>query len=509
MENNKNAATVNDGFKHNKSFGYFSIPFTINKSKYKALTKHIDTIADKTIEKPSADNKNNSNSSQINNPQSTACSTNKPQNDKTIVNNSPDNSATNTATAKTPKDDSNKNKKASTSNTRFDSCRYIFSYITQIFKSNNYYKIDIEALKKEMNNKDIFDKLFPLKSTEPAIRFPAKCEEISIFILDKCKGYLIFKIDYNNMTLEDIEPFSYYFRHIVNSTKNNSTFAEIACFILGVRKFESFERTKEDLTTPFYYLHLPQTYICDVLQLVCNKMDYTDEMKNAHYVTLGRGYQTAESTINDYIEKSKYDMLFSPRPNVTWIGNPSTLTCLIKADDDSTKHSTSNLQNDYLCLFLTLLNQRHTLLSFMTDMVRYKNDSGKLLKIQDKLNAFKLAESFKTVSNEYAYQNIYDRMYAILDIDTLMADINDISTHAAEQKENNIEKLFKIFTVAASIETLYNIFSVLVPLIFSYIVNDQRPDNFFTEIGTLSGCVASVIILAIIFTIAPKIIKRK
>lgn len=448
MENN-NELMSKELFVYNQSFGYYTIPFTIKSKKYNTFNKHINSLTSHSEESILADSE------------------------------------------------------------RFKACRYVFSYIKEIYKSNEYFTIDISALEKKMDCEDIFTNLFPLKARNSEVRFPATLEEISILILGKTKGYILFKVNYNEMSLTQIETFSYYFRHIVNSTKNNSTFAKICCFILGVKDYENFKASKEDLTTPFYYLSFSETYVCDVLQLVCQKIENPEKDKNSHLVCLGRGYANLQETTEKYVENSNYDMRFSPKPNVTWVGSPNTLTCLLEADDFSSKFLTKNIENDHLCLFLALQNQRHTLLSLMTDMVIFKNQSRKLLQIQKKLNAFKLAESFKTVSNEYSYQNIYEQMYNILDIDNLIADISDISTHAAEQKEKNIEKLFKIFTIAASVETLYNIFSVLVPLIVSYLETNKIPENFFTEIGTLSGCIISVILLSVLFITIPKITKRK
>lgn len=448
MENNTEVMSK-EQFIYNQGFGYYTIPFTIKSQKYNAFNKHINSLISHGEGSILADSD------------------------------------------------------------RFKACRYVFSYIKEIYKSNNYFTIDLPTLEKRVGCEDLFINLFPFKAPNTNKRFPATLEEISLLIFGKSKGYILFKVNYNDMSLTQIETFSYYFRHIANSTKNNSTFAKICCFILGVKDYENFKASREDLTTPFYYLSFSETYICDVLQLVCHKIESSEKVRNDHLVCLGRGYRSPQDTIDDYVGNSNYDMRFSPRPNITWVGSPNTLTCLLEAENFSSKVLTKNIENDHLCLFLTLQNQRHTLLSLMTDMVIFKNKPHKLLQIQKKLNDFKLAESFKTVSNEYSYQNIYEQMYNILDIDELMSDISDISTHAEEQKEKNIEKLFKIFTIAASVETLYNIFSVLVPLVVSYIKNQEAPADFFTQIGTLSGCILSIILLAILFTIIPKITKRK
>ena len=180
VQNGNEEAPKEIVFKNNRSFGYYTIPFTINKHKYSAFKKRINTIISHS--------------------------------ERDILSDSE----------------------------RFKSCRYVFSYIKEIYKTNDFYKIDSDALTREMNCPDVLDRLFPFSDKKSGKRFPSTLEEISILVFGKSKGYLMFKVCYNDMSLRDIEIFSYYFRHIVNSTENNCTFAQICAFILGVEKYETF-----------------------------------------------------------------------------------------------------------------------------------------------------------------------------------------------------------------------------------------------------------------------------
>ncbi|MBR3780959.1 MAG: hypothetical protein IKK63_07160 [Clostridia bacterium] len=379
---------------HNESIGYFIIPFRINPRRYKDFKKHIEYLS--------------------------------------------------------------VNGKASDKN-RFEKCRYLFSSITDIYKNADYFQIDNEKLKSSMENgSDMWDKILPLKALNSKARYDAEVEEISALIPDKSKGYLLFKVNYLDMKLTQIESFTYFFRHIANSTRNNSSFARIACYLLGIEDYENFEQRKNDMTQPFCYLSSTTGYICDVLQLVCRKI--TDK-REEHLACLGRGYQNVGATANNYTNNSNYDIEFSSNKFSIWVGSPNTLTCVLEEDNDFTSHVQANIENDYLCLYLTLQNQRHTLLTYMEDMVNNRNKPHELIKIYQSLNKFKIAESFKTVSNEYAFQNIYEHMYKILDIDKLMEDINDVSANAAEQKSKKIESVFGVFAIVSAIETFYNLFT--------------------------------------------------
>ena len=376
----------------NESIGYFIIPFRINSGKYRSFKNHLETLS---------------------------------VNGRTSAKN------------------------------RFKNCRYLFLSITDIYKNADYFTVDTEKLKRNMKNgADEWGRILPLKAQESTERVAAEIEEISAFIMDKTKGYLLFKINYRNLELIQIESFSYLFRRIANSTRNQSSFARVACYILGVEDYENFNRRTEDMTTPFYYLSSTSSYVCDVLQLVCRKIQ---ESRNEHLACLGRGYINIGATTDNFNENSDYDIIFQSNKFATWVGCPNTLTCVLEEENKFTSYTRSNIENDYLCLYLTLQNQRHSLLSFMTDMVNNRDKPRQLIKIHNALNKFKLAESFKTVSNEHAFQNIYERMYLIQDIDKLTEDINDVSANAAEQKSKRIESAFAVLAIVSAIETFYNL----------------------------------------------------
>ncbi len=429
---------------YNDSIGYYIVPFKIKKHKYSALKKHLAKLSAK------------------------------------------DNDA---------------------SENRFRNCRYIFNSIRDIYKSCSYFKIDFYLLRAEMVDGEMaFNKIIPFESADEGKRFSARVDEISAFVMGKSKGYLIFKINYCDMTLEQIESFTYFFRHIANSTPFDSTFAQVSCHILGVKDHKDFKEDKNDFVSLFYYMPLKNTYVCDVLQLICRKIP--ENSRDSHLICLGRGYKDLGMTENSYIKDSRHDMELKSNKYTTWIGSPGILTCVLEEDNNFTRYTQSNIENDHLCLYLTLQNQRHTLLYFMTDAVKDKKKSGKLIKAQRKLNDFKLAESFKVVSNEYSYQNIYEKMYEILDIDKLAEDISDVSANASEQKNKNIERLFSIFTVIAAIETFYNIFGVLVPLIADARYGDMAED-FWLQIIIAVVCVGVSLLLTILCLFIPKLWQKR
>ncbi len=425
---------------YNDSIGYYIVPFKINKHKYSALKKHLTKFS-------AEDN--------------------------------------------------------DVSENRFRNCRYVFKSIRDIYQGCDYFKIDFNLLKAEMvDGETTFEKILPLESADEGRRFAARVDEISAFLTNKAKGYLVFKINYCDMTLEQIESFAYFFRHIANSTPFNSTFAQVSCHILGVKDYEDFKKDKNDFVSLFYYMPFKNTYVCDVLQLICRKIP--ESSRESHLICLGRGYKDLGMTENNYIKDSRHDMELKSNKYATWVGSPGVLTCVLEEENNFTRYTQSNVENDHLCLYLTLQNQRHTLLYFMTDAVNNQKRPGKLIKAQRKLNDFKLAESFKVVSNEYSYQNIYDKMYAILDIDKLTEDISDVSANASEQKNKNIERLFSIFTVIAAIETFYNIFGVLVPMIVDARCGDIAED-FWLQIIIVVVCVGVSLLLTILCLFIPKL----
>jgi hypothetical protein len=84
------------------------------------------------------------------------------------------------------------------------------------------------------------------------------------------------------------------------------------------------------------------------------------------------------------------------------------------------------MKNDYLAMYLFLLNQRYSLMYLLSELTK-TTDSKKLDEIEDMLNNFKVCFSFKIVSNEMVYQNLYNKMYNVLGIDKLIDDVQDAS----------------------------------------------------------------------------------
>lgn len=404
-------ASEREKFEASESFGYFIVPFWINK--YKSLKKHLSGIVKETI------NKN-----------------------------------------ETPYD-----------------FQYLFKYVKNIFDASEYFEID----KSKLCEEDL-KSIFPIQDVDTGKSYNANLLDISIYLMDKTKGFLLFKVDYNAMTEEDLKYFVYYFSHIGNSyNENNSkistTFSKIVAEILKFKDYKTFTKTKGDFTTPFYYIAKKGNCVCPVLQLV--KRDFSamsDEEYKKYCYCIGRGYYSTENLTEERINNNgNVDMIFQPTTSTKWFGNQRNLVCVCNTaiKDTLQKNAASNIEQNYIYLYLTLLNQRFTLLTYMSQLVELKTKSGKLAKIYDKISEFKLLESFKTISDEFAYQNIYSQMYRILDIDDLMNDINEISLKVREQKSRKLENLFKMFTVISAIATFYKIFDVLCPFILNSIKSSK------------------------------------
>lgn len=364
--------------------------------------------------------------------------------------------------------------------------QYLFSHIKRIFTENDYYEINVNNILDKLNGRTVAfrGENITLDKLNENIIFPedmknkAVLQQASVYIIEKSEGFLLFKINYENMTNSEILRFTYNFSRIGRSVENPASYKATTLFslvvaeILGVEDYKLLSNNNRDLSTPFYYISQRDNFICPVLQLVKRDFaDVTDSEFRKFCYSLGRGYINTEGFSEERIKNSgEIDMIFEPTESINWFGNQRNLVCVCDSsvkNDSQSKYISNNVCQNYLYLYLTLLNQRFTLLTYMTQLVEFKNEQKKLIEINEKLARFRLIESFKIVSDEYTPQTIYSNMYRILDIDDLMNDINEISLKVKEQKGRNIENLFKWFTIISALATFYKIFDVLCPFIIN------------------------------------------
>ena len=136
---------------------------------------------------------------------------------------------------------------------------------------------------------------------------------------------------------------------------------------------------------------------------------------------------------------------------------------VILADHFLKKYKPLHLSNNYWFVYLLLLNQRFSAISYL-DKVSQLNTYSR--KEREKLNLnisrLKTVFSFIVISDDQLYQNLYTQLYSILDIDRLLTDIQDNETQLEMIQNHELlenEKMTSRFLFGLSVLSL---FSVLV-----------------------------------------------
>jgi hypothetical protein len=125
-------------------------------------------------------------------------------------------------------------------------------------------------------------------------------------------------------------------------------------------------------------------------------------------------------------------MIYEPYSYDHWAGSQEGFVNLFHCSDDEAgnwfimNRKTSQLSENYSFMYLILLNQRFSAISYLNKISRMDKYTRKEKeKLNLKMSRLKTVFSFSVVSDDQLYQNLYTKMYGILDIERLLADIHD------------------------------------------------------------------------------------
>lgn len=361
-------------------------------------------------------------------------------------------------------------------------CTRLFSYITDIFKTNTdisgVYKVNSRLYKKlEFPEKKPieFDEnktaIVPVAAGNRAkLKYNATADDAFIVYYNKI-GFLVFEIGYNDMSIDDIINFAHRFKRMGDS--RSAVKSGVAAphkdgqgYLLGNIWSVVEGIINTSLVQPFFYSSCVKIGDCNILQFV--NYDFKPEDSAVHL--LGRGYDSSFAGV-DMKGISNVDMKFEPYTYIQWRGCQSVMACIANnaaaaENSAATEYFVKSflpqaIRNDYLYMYILLLLQRYTLLYFIGEMTR-AGDNKALQEIYNEMLNFKQSVSFNVVSNELTYQNIYNEMMRVLDINNLFEDINDLSEKVMSQDEkrqegamNNLSLVLAIMGIAEIVPTVF------------------------------------------------------
>ncbi|MBR4872791.1 MAG: hypothetical protein IKV00_03020 [Clostridia bacterium] len=334
---------------------------------------------------------------------------------------------------------------------------YLFNYVSRIIESEEmcrvYQYADPSSLPIYMFHNEIQSAEIPVIT------------EATLYAFGTGIGFFELKVSYGGMTMSEICNFAYHFKVATRAKKDK--------YVKGDKK--SLHVVLDDL--------FPggragaRRFItgrdADKYQGLCFHMiktDYKDEAeRNLLLFRLKRSY-TDKFLYDENNDFGQYDMTFAPYEYLAFGGCQEGFAALCR---DTGIESTDFFINEYFYpqlifhhhyMYLILLNQRFSELLYVEEIATTENTKAVVEGISKKIVTLKTRYSFHVVSDDYIYQNIYARMYKILDIDKLFLDIEENGDRLTLLQNNELAETEKANGVFLMCLSFLTVFSALVDL---------------------------------------------
>lgn len=266
--------------------------------------------------------------------------------------------------------------------------------------------------------------------------------KIRITLFATGMAFMYFLVNYGSLSPEEIADFSYHLKRAKRSANYDSSIENGSCQPLYNAICELLP--SECSMVPFFEA------ISDVkTQCIAFHMLYLPELEesdSSHTVFLLKRSYRSNFEYNPKAEKNGYDMYYSPYSYMDWGGSEEGLVCICKKSAEASfyveHYHYPQLTNDYLFMYLLLLNQRFSMVKYIMELSKCENDSTELKKIDEKVVMLKSKFSFRIISDDMIYQNIFSKMFCLLQIESLLCDIEECNDRmeSVVRKESEIRE---------------------------------------------------------------------
>lgn len=235
-------------------------------------------------------------------------------------------------------------------------------------------------------------------------------------------GFLEFRVRYQDLTPEQITNFSYRFKkaspvRVPDGKRNLYDTAlslmppktEATLFFTGTAAFK-----RECLCYHMLYL---DAWTYNPNQLIRLRRSYSTDFTPPH-------------------TDSDYDMVYEPYAHEHWGGSQEGLAAIITPTGDPRTDrfyqtfKYEHLTIDYHFLYLLLLNQRYSAIAYISRIAQCKTQA-EAEKLSLRIATLRTGYSFNVISDDLLFQNIYTKLYKILDIHRLLQDLQEGETQTA------------------------------------------------------------------------------
>ncbi|MBE6774267.1 MAG: hypothetical protein E7544_08610 [Ruminococcaceae bacterium] len=304
---------------------------------------------------------------------------------------------------------------------------YLFHYATNIAKDSDLFK---SYSLKNLSTLNVY-----MYGEEVAFEEAPSIEEVRFSCFSTGVGFIEFWVSYRETSLEKIANFSYLFKKATKTSEkaleyNRKPLCDVAKALLpdgtDCRLFFSSSAEFKYECNCFHFVHRD----CSV--------PGNEELADSLH-RLCRSYKSTMPIAGE----STYDVIYEAGTADYWCGSTEGLANVLydfeSGNDGSSDYylhtiKPIHLNVDYYFLYLLLLNQKYSAIQYIYMVSRVINKPSKDIEnLNRRIIQLKNVFSFNIISDDMHFQNIYSKMFSILEIKNLLADVIE--------NENQIEYL--------------------------------------------------------------------
>ena len=318
-------------------------------------------------------------------------------------------------------------------------------------------------------------------------------------------GFMEFWVSYPDFGVDEIANFSYMFKKATSKCNRQLPNGQRALYDVArdllprdwqaVLFFSTSARFKYECNC-FHFLHIDE------------KIPDSTELKSTVY-RLSRSYR---NNMPASVE-SAYDMMYEAGIGDYWGGCSEGLANIVYHAPGSTDEKSDyylhnlkpqRLQTDYYFMYLLLLNQKYAAIEYIRLVSQSLDSSTKYVEnLNKRIIQLKNTFSFNVISDDSIVQNIYSKMYAVLEIRNLLEDVieNEKQMEFLQKaKHMNDDRLSNKYLLGISILSLFS--ALIDSASFFDRVDGIRP------ISTVLSLICVLIILVLCITWAIKSVRK-
>lgn len=323
-------------------------------------------------------------------------------------------------------------------------------------------------------------------------------KEVRLSCFSTGVGFMEFWVSYSDMTVDEIANFSYMFKKATSKCKKElpnqqRALYDVACALLpkesrAILFFSASARFKYECNC-FHFLHLDQ------------EIPEPSTLQATLY-RLSRSYRSNMPAAAE----SAYDIMYEAGSGDYWSGCSEGLANIVYDDQHDEKndyylHSLKlqRLQTDYYFMYLLLLNQKYSAVEYIK-MVSHSLDvtTKDVEALNRRIVQLKNTFSFNVISDDSVVQNIYSKMFAVLEIRNLLEDVIE--------NEKQMEFLQKAKHMKDDRLSNKYLFGISILSLFSALIDSASFFDRVEEVRPISTvlslvCVLIILVLCIVWSV--------